>query len=197
MFIAIEDLTTPASTFCPCIVFSRMVFHGMAMIMAGIAFSSVRGAQPAPCPSDTMAINVTSHGGIQALTDALNCTGAGMFDVTLHGHLQLKKIIDVSDQKNVTITGFVDNARDGTSDACLYADIDDGNGTGLISVSNGSTLSIHNLLLKGGFSTDGGAVSVTAASHLYVFDCQFINNTASSAGGEKWSWKLHDIHSSP
>lgn len=174
-----------------------MIYHGMVMIMAGIVFSSVRGAQPAPCPSDTMAVGLTSNGGIQALTDALNCTGAGVFDVTLHGHLQLKKTIEVSDQKNVTVTGFVDNARDGTSDACIYADIGDENATGLFSVSNGSTLNIHNLTLKGGFSEYGGAVSVTSSSYLYAFDCHFINNTASSAGGETIPWKLHGNHFRP
>lgn len=166
-----------------------MIFDGKVVIMAGIAFSSVRGAHPAPCPPDVIAMSLRSPGDVQALTDAMDCTGPGVFDVTLHGRVQLKDIIDVSGHKNVTVTGSVDNSRDGTSDACFYADIDDGNTTGLFSVSNGSSLSVINLGLEGGFSADGGAVSVTSSSFLYAFDCNFTHNTASSAGGEQMIWE--------
>ena len=47
--------------------------------------------------------------GVHRLTDALNCTGPGVYNVSVQGRLEIEQKIHISDQKNVTIIGFVDD----------------------------------------------------------------------------------------
>lgn len=168
-----------------------MLFNGVVMIVAGIAISLVRGEQSAPCPSDTVSVQLTSTSGVKPLTEALNCSGAGVFSVTLDGRLQIEEIIEISDLKFVTVAGSAESVLDRSSDASLYAEIDAGHTTGIFLVSNGSSLNISNLIIEGGYSTDGGAVAVTSSSSLNLFDCIFTSNRASSAGGERTLWHQH------
>lgn len=185
---AIDTLTTTI-LLCSCIVLNSMVFYRMAMILAGVFTSLAHGAQQAPCPSHTVQVNLKSGGGVQSLTDAMNCTGAGVYNVTLHGRLQLKKRIEISAQKHITFTGYLDDAITGYKD-CGVAAIDAGGTTGIFRVSQGSTLSIKDLQLRGGYSEDGGAVAVTSSSTFIASGCVFTNNSASTAGGEETLWKL-------
>lgn len=169
-----------------------MLLTGIVTIVAGIAISLVRGEPSPPCPSDTVTtVELTSTSGVKPLIDALNCTGPGVFSVTLDGRLQIEDIIEMSDQKYVTVAGSAENVLDSSSDASLYAEIDAGHTTGIFLVSNGSTLNMSNLVIEGGYSTDGGAVAVTSSSFLKVFDCIFTNNRASSAGGVMTFWDQH------
>lgn len=161
--------------------------------MAAMAISFVRGEQAGPCPSGTVALALTSTDGVKPLNDALKCSGSGDFNVTLLGPLQIEERIEISDQKNVTVTAAVDNELGGTNDDSLYVEIDAGHKTGIFSVSNGSTLNIIKLILVGGYSADGGAVAVTASSSLNVFDCFFTNNRASKAGGEQRFGSITEI----
>ena len=115
---AIDTLTTTI-LLCSCIVLNSMVFYRMAMILAGVFTSLAHGAQQAPCPSHTVQVNLKSGGGVQSLTDAMNCTGAGVYNVTLHGRLQLKKRIEISAQKHITFTGYLDDAITGYKDLSL------------------------------------------------------------------------------
>lgn len=178
-----------------------MLFDAMAMILAAAAISLVPGARAAPCPKGTVSVNLTSSGDMQGLIDAMNCSGAGVYDVTVHGRLQIGEILKVSERKNVTVTGYVgtamgsasdtDSALGSTSDS--YAVLDAGNKTGMFLVSEGSTLTINKLILEGGFSEDGAAIAVTSSSTLKVFDCDFTNNTASMSGGENIISSIHII----
>lgn len=167
------------------------------MILAGIAFSLVRGEQPAPCPSVTVAVELTSAGGVKPLTDALNCCGSGVFSITLQGRLQIEEIIEISDQKDVTVTASVEKTSESNRGGSLYAEIDAGHSSGIFFVSNGSTLVISNLIINGGYSDNGGAVAVTSSSFLYVFNSTITNNKASSAGGEKTFWQQTYRHYIP
>lgn len=165
-----------------------MKFGLMAIIVAGMAIVLVRGGQPAPCPPDTVTVDAISSTGAKDLTDALNCTGPGVVHVAVHGRLQIEQRIEISDQKNVVIKGSADNALDSMIDAYSYAEIDAGHKSGIFLVSNGSTLSISQLILKGGYSQNGGAVDVISSSFLYVVNSTFMNNRASSAGGANTLW---------
>lgn len=184
---------TNLTSLCRCIVQNSMIFDGMALIVAGLVISLVRGEQPTPCPSDTVTVELTSTSGVKPLTDAMNCRGAGTFNVTLYGRIQIDQIIEISHQKYVTLAAPVEKALDSSSDDYLYAEMDAAHQTGIFSVTNGSTLSISNLIIARGRSMDGGAVVLTSSSFLHVFDCNFTNNTASSAGGEQTLRQQHTI----
>ncbi|CAM9295694.1 unnamed protein product, partial [Laminaria digitata] len=66
----------------------------------------------------------------------------------------------------------------------VNAVIDGGNSPGLFLVSNGSTLTLNDLVLEGGDAGIGGAISVADSSSLRVSNSYFTNNRASKAGGE-------------
>ena len=172
-----------------------MVFCRVAIILAGVSISLGYGAQEAPCPSHVIQVNLSSGGGVQNLVDEMSCTGAGVYNVTLHGRLRLGMRIEISAQKHMTFTGYPDDAMTGHDDDYAPRDSDDlavidaGGTTGIFLVSNGSTLSIKDLHLRGGFSEDGGAVAVTSSSTFNASGCVFTNNDASTAGGEEALWK--------
>lgn len=172
------------------------------VIMAGLVISLTPRIQAASCPDGTVTVNLTSISDVQALTDAMNCSGGGNFDITIHGRLQIDQIIEVSEYKNVTVAGSplsaavsdissdpyaagsTNLALGSTSDE-YYGVIDARNTTGIFLVSDGSTPTINNLVLVGGHSEDGGAIAVTSESSLRVFDCAFTNNRASTGGKRK------------
>lgn len=108
-----------------------------------------------------------------------------MYNVSVQGRLEIEQKIHISDQKNVTIIGFVDDDFKSASNPSGYTVISAGQTASIFSVSNGSTLDITRLTLEGGFSGEGGAVAVTSSSVLRVLDCGFANNEASTAGGKK------------
>ncbi|MEP5729812.1 MAG: hypothetical protein ABJL67_10645, partial [Sulfitobacter sp.] len=130
----------------------------MAMIVAGIIFSLVRGLRAAPCPADAVAVDLPSNSGVYRLIDALNCTGPGVYNVSVHGRLEIERKINISEQKIVNITGSADDDFKSTSNPSGYTVVSAVHTTGMFSVSNGSTLIITRLTLEGGSSVEGGTV---------------------------------------
>lgn len=122
-------------------------------------------------------MDVGSTTDLQRMTNAINCTGEGAFDVTWNGTVPIDQRIELSDKKNLTITGSVTLVT-GRPGAVIYAR----NKTGLFSVSGGSTLKLQNLVLKGGSSEEGGGVYMRSSSSVYVVGCSFIDNNASTGG---------------
>ena len=158
----------------------------LATTAAGWAMLHISGAETAPCSYHPVAVNVNSTSGVQGLINEINCTGEGVFDVTWYDTVQIEQTIAVSDQKSVTVTGSNSpTASTGESDPDEpVATIDGGNTTGLFRVSDGSILTLNNVVLNGGYSEDnGGAVTVSFGS-LNVFGCAFANNQALLYGGE-------------
>ncbi|CAN0503310.1 unnamed protein product, partial [Scytosiphon promiscuus] len=92
--------------------------------------------------------------------------------------------IEVSDDKNVTVTGAGFSSFRGAvgDDNFPGVLIDAGSGHGMFSVSNRSTLRLNNLWLEGGNAENGGAVAVYSSSALFVFGCTFTSNNASNGG---------------
>lgn len=146
--------------------------------MAGrCLFSSVSGEEFAPCQPGTVTLDVATAAELQNMIAAIKCTGEGTFNVFAYGGLQLAQRIEVSNQKNVTVTGF---RYDSTTipRAGIYAE----SGSGLFLVSNGSALILNGLMLEGGTSEYGGAVDVHSSSYLGVVGCSFNGNNASRGG---------------
>lgn len=165
-----------------------MILDAPAMLVAGLAMSFIAGAEAVPCASGTVVINVTSLADVRHLTDAMGCTGEGVFDITWYNSLEIEERIEVSDQTSVTITGFgFPTIRAGLTDNDDNAGvvIDLKSTTGIFSVQNGSSLILEQLKLDGGRSKHGGAVVVTSSSSLYVYDCAFANNNATTGGENK------------
>lgn len=152
--------------------------HVLAVMTAIVALSFMPPTASAPCSAGTIAMDVVSAADLQNMANTINCTGEGTFDVTWIGSLQLEQRIELSDNKELTITG-----SSLLSTVLPEAVIDARNTTGIISVSDGSTLNLVNLVLKGGNSEKGGAVDVRSSSALYVTDC-FITSNNASRGGE-------------
>ena len=84
----------------------------------------------------------------------------------------------------MTITGASSSRFDGGlgGDNANGVVIDAGSGTGIFSVSDGSTLRLNNLVLERGNAENGGAVGVRSSSSFFAFDCIFSNNNASNGG---------------
>lgn len=161
-----------------------MVFNVVSMAVAGLFMSSVIGAEPAPCPSSTVVVNVTSTTDVDNLMDALACTGDGVFNITWYLSATIEETIQVSNNKSVTVTGTGDSRSHGElgEDNRAGSIIEAGGGTGIFAVSNGSTLHLNHLVLDGGNAENGGAVELLTASSLFVFGCTFTNNNASYGG---------------
>ena len=162
--------------------YNRMTSDVMALVMVGLVVSFLFGADSAPCPSSTVQVNVTSTADLQNLTDALACYGMGAFDITWYSSMDITENIRVSDLKDVAVTGVgFPSIRGGLLDTGAGA-VNAGAGSGIFSVSNGSSLYLIDVVLEGGSAENGGAVNVYSSSSLFVFDCIFINNTASNGG---------------
>lgn len=156
----------------------------MTIFATGLSMILTSGAQAAPCPTGTVSVNLTSSGDAQSqLTDMLNCTGQGVFNATWYGDLPVGRSVDVSGEKNLTITGV-----NGTALYVISRDngvLVEGAHGGMFSVSNGSILTLNNMTLDGDFSQDRTAVTVTYSSSLYVVDCEFRNHRGSTQGGDQ------------
>lgn len=163
-----------------------MAYDILVMMMAGLAISLVSEAKSAPCPATTVSVNVTSIADVQDLSDALTCTGESFVNVTWYPSLTIAQTINVSNRKEVTVTGvghpIIRGALVDGNDHEIFADAGDGNGTGIFSVSNGSTLRLNHLVLDGGNAKYGGAVDLSSSSTLFVSNCTFANNRASKGG---------------
>lgn len=184
----------PGAGFVRAVSFLRIMFDVLPMVLAGVAIAFMPGAESAICPTGTVAVNVTSAEDVLILADALKCTGGGDFNVTWYSSLPLDQTIEVSDMKNMTITGSGSPViyRGLGGDTFDSTFLDDGSGTALFSVSDGSTLSLINLVLKGGEAENGGAVDLLSSSSLYVHGCNFAQNNASD-GGDTLCVSYHSI----
>jgi len=156
----------------------------MAVLAFWLTMWFMSRGESASCPSGTAAVNIASTADLQILTDLLACEGEGQFNITWYASLAIEERIEVSNKKNVTVTGTTFRSFDGGlgDDNGAGVIIDARRGTGIFSVSNGSTLHLNNLVLEGGNTENGGAVDVFSSSSLFVFGCIFRNNNASNGG---------------
>lgn len=170
---------TPHICFVLAFLVCSMRFSILAAVVTRLTTFLISGAETAVCSSrNTVAMDVATQDSLHKFTEAINCTGPGSFNITWHSSLVIGRTIEVSNQKNVSISGSGFHTIRGPQE--------DGNdtGTGIFAVSNGSSLLLNHLVLEGGSSEDGGAVVVLSSSYLHVTDCIFTNNTA-SRGGEQ------------
>lgn len=155
-------------------------------LLAGLTISLLAGAEARPCPPGTVYVDVTSTADVQNLTEALACTGEGAFNITWYSNITITQRIEVSDRKDVTVTGIdfpsIRGALADDNDAGAIVEIGAGSGTGLFSVSYESTLRLKNMVLEGGDAEYGAAVDMLSFSSLLLFGCTFANNKASGGG---------------
>lgn len=152
-------------------------------MIAGLFISFVIGAGSAACPSGVVSVNLTSATDMLHLSDEMKCSGPGVFNATLYNSVQISKRIEVHDQKIVHITGSgfptIRGARHNNTESNPNANA---GSTGIFLVSEWSTLTINALVLEGGHSRDGGAITVLSSSLLQAIDCSFRNNSATTGG---------------
>lgn len=157
-------------------------------MLLGVAFVGLllvsSGVESAPCPASVTQISVSSPDDVQALRDALYCTGSGTFEVNWRGTVAVEQAIEVAGGSHLIV------AQAPTDDSDDVAVIDGGNSSGIFHVSGRSMLTLLNLVLKGGRSDRGGAIEVDSSSSLDVdvnrvtaLDCVFMSNYA-PLGGE-------------
>ena len=155
-----------------------MILGVLVLVVGMLSYSFMSGAEAAACSAGAISMNVTTAAELQNMIDTINCTGEGFFHATWTGSLQLGQRIELSDSKTLTITGSRPVLTNLPS-----AVIDAGGTTGIFGVSNGSTLTLDNLVLQGGASENGAAVDVRSFSSVHVSGCVFVNNN-STTGGE-------------
>lgn len=169
----------------PYAVPNRIASGAFAIMMAGWTLLFISGAETAPCPGGTVDIHVTEAGDLPRLSDVLNCTGGGVFNISWLSSLYIPQVIEVSSSKVVTVTGSgfptISGVLNDDVDA-VDVEIDSGSTSGMFSVSDGSTLSINDIVMNGGQSEEGGAIAVLSSSSLWVSGCTFKNNNASTGG---------------
>lgn len=125
------------------------------------------------CPVGVTARNVSSTAEALELSDALNCSGRGQFEVDWSGNVLLPRTITISNGSSVKVTGLGPEAV-----------IDGGGAVRLFEVDEGSTLEINRVSLVGGRSAGeipgegGGAVQLLSLSRLAAVNCSFVGNTA-------------------
>lgn len=182
ILVRLDEIEDYHTFFFPMHYFHSTMLGVLALLVTAFTAFFTSGVETASCPSLTVALNVTTAVDVQYLTDLMDCTGQGVFDITWYSSLQIAHTIEVSNQKTVTVTGsgfpVIHAGPKDNSD-----NIDHGGTPGIFSVSNGSTLYLNYLVFEEGRSDDWGVVDVRASSSLFVFDCVFANNNA-SAGGE-------------
>lgn len=135
--------------------------------------------ESAVCAAGVTTAEVASISDVLNLRSALNCTGGGVFDVAWYGTVAVNDTFYVPDGTDMTVTGYSSSsALD--QDAGPTATVEGGYRTsfGLFRLSNNSVLSLNNLVLNGGYSTDvGGAIAALGAS-INIVDCTFRGNKA-------------------
>lgn len=164
-----------------------MLIDGFATMVAGFAMAFISGAQSAPCSSSPVTMDVATAADVQGLTANMTCTGEGVFDVTWYGSLGIEQTLVVSGQKSVHITGSSNLSTSTANPDPNEPDaiINGGKTTRIFLVSNGSTLTLNNLVVNGGYSEEsGGGVAVLSSASLNVSGCAFTNNRAATSGGE-------------
>lgn len=156
----------------------------LAFVVSAAALLPRAGA--AACGTSVVQADVASTADAQDLASALDCTGAGVFNVTWTGSVVVSQLFTVSGGSTLTIMG------DGETDEHDFTDqtaVIDAQGTdGIFIVSGASTLSLENLVLQGGNgSENGGAIRVEAGggSVVNVGNCGFLDNHATGYGGER------------
>lgn len=161
-----------------------MILDAMFMALVGLAIAFVSGAGAAPCSSGTVSVSLTTAADLQGLRDLMNCSGQGVYDITLHSSFNIAQTIEVVNNKTVTLTGSGNPTISGglTDTNEPRAVVGEGYASSLFKVSNGSSLTLKSLILDGGDAANGGAVAVHHSSALRVFGCGFTNNTASFGG---------------
>lgn len=147
------------------------------LVLAGFAWMAdalILAAEAVQCDSGVMAMNVGNSIDLEDFVIAMKCNGTAVFNVTWSGKNQIIGRIEVSEMKSVTITGvaLLDTPPAAANDAQ----------TGMFFVHGESTLNLCNLMLDGGTSTEGGAISVVETSVVNVFNCTFTNNVATNGG---------------
>lgn len=161
----------------------------LAVGMASTLFIS--GVNSTECVN-AQTIEVSSTADAQHLSDALTCTGGGVFDVIWYGSVSINQTIEVPDGISLTITGSGFSSSlplDRSASTATILGVKSTSQTGMFHVSGASTLNLDNLVLQGGYSDDNtgaGAVKAQGASGVIqtvnVTDCHFKDNYGHYAG---------------
>ena len=138
---------------------------------AGGAFAQICGTTNA-----TSSFRVEDLVGLDALLDAVNCTGAGPVEAVWAGALTLDAPISIGSGTFLSIKGEGD-----------LAEVKGGGAGRLFDVSESGGLELSQLKLSGGAAENGGAIYSTAAN-VSIDSCVFEGNVASNGnGGAVWS----------
>lgn len=145
--------------------------------------------ESAECSNTQMDVNSTADA--EALVEALDCTGGGVFKVAWHGSVATNQTFHVTEGVSLTITGKQTSmsALDGHEGKATIAGDNITSQSGIFSISAASTLTLDNLVVQGGkpaIDYGGGAVdaqgSADANTTVNVIDCLFTHNTGNSSG---------------
>lgn len=148
-----------------------------------LSTSQVVPVTGAVCPAGIDARNVSSAADALALSDALLCSGPGLFEVSWRGKVSLARTIVISNGTSVRVSGYGTGEADGAGLVRLFE------------VRNGSTLELDRFsLVRGGAESEevvegtfigyGGGLLVSGSSRLAASSCSFVSNFATVSGGK-------------
>lgn len=154
--------------------------------------------ETAKCSNTQMDVNSTSDA--EALVEALDCTGGGVFNVAWYGSVATNQTFHVTAGVSLIITGTNSSlfALDGHEGKATIAGDKITSQSGIFSLSADSSLTLDNLVLQGGkpaIDYGGGAIdaqgSADANTTVNVIDCLFTRNTGNSSGVHGRSYHIH------
>lgn len=168
---------------------TAMALDLLARITGVAVLLLLLGAESTQCVDKQM--NVTSTADAQDLSDALNCTGGGNFNVTWYGSVAITQTFEVADGISLNVTGSNRSSMaldDGIPPATIRGN-ELSSDVGMFYVSGASTLTLDNMVLQGVYSEKrrgSGAIeaqgSVNAHLTVNVIDCLFTDNYGYWAG---------------
>lgn len=118
-----------------------------------------------PCATELVSLTVASTEDADALSEALNCTGAGDFDVIWSGHVEISQTLEISDGTTLTVNGELGSPATIADDG---AAVDGGGMVQLFSVLNGAVLNLYDVSLVNGVGGHGAAVYAGGGSHVTI-----------------------------
>lgn len=158
-----------------------MKYARVALLISFLHGALTANASSGPCATELVSLTVASTEDADALSESLNCTGTGSFDVVWSGHVEISQTLAIGDGTTLTVTGESGSATN-TDDG---AAVDGGGVVQLFSVLNGAVLNLYDVSLVNGLGGHAAAVYAGGGSSVTIRgEGSSVANNEGNHGGE-------------
>lgn len=158
----------------------RVVLHLSSLFLLARALTA---EDSVPCVAELVSLTVSNATDALELSDALNCTGAGQFNVIWTGHVEISQTFALSNGTTLSITAGDSSTTSAYADASTTNAVVDGGGVmQLFSVLGGSKLNLNGVSLVNGMGLHGAAVHAEGNSQVTICGGTIAENHGTSEG---------------